>query len=39
VELRVYSERDVDMERWQAEQVADVFRATYSLPLTVRVER
>jgi hypothetical protein len=41
VELRLFSERDVDVdiEQWQAEQVANVFREAYGLPLAVRVKR
>jgi exopolyphosphatase/guanosine-5'-triphosphate,3'-diphosphate pyrophosphatase len=39
VELRLFSERDVDIEQWQAEQVAAVFREAYGLPLVVRVKR
>src|SRR5581483_1319697 len=39
VELRLFSERDVDIEQWQAEQIAGVFREAYGLPLTLRVKR
>jgi exopolyphosphatase/guanosine-5'-triphosphate,3'-diphosphate pyrophosphatase len=39
VELRLFSERDVDIEQWQTEQVAAVFRETYGLPLAVKVKR
>ena len=39
VELRLFSERDVDIEQWQAEQVAGVFREAYGLPLAVKVKR
>jgi len=39
VELRLFSDRDVDIEQWQAEQAAVVFRESYGLPLTVRVKR
>jgi hypothetical protein len=41
VELRLFSDRDVDIdiEQWQAEQVAAVFREAYGLPLTVKVKR
>jgi hypothetical protein len=35
----LFSERDVDIEQWQAEQVASVFREAYGLPLAVRVKR
>ena len=31
VELRLFSDRDVDIEQWQAEQVAAVFREAYGL--------
>ena len=30
VELRLFSDRDVDIEQWQAEQVAGVFREVYT---------
>jgi hypothetical protein len=41
VELRLFPERsvDVDIEQWQAEQVAGVFSEAYGLPLVVRVKR
>jgi exopolyphosphatase/guanosine-5'-triphosphate,3'-diphosphate pyrophosphatase len=39
VELRLFAGRDVDIEQWQAEQVAGVFREVYGLPLTVRARR
>lgn len=39
VELRLFSDRDVDIEQWQTEQVAGVFREVYGLPLTVRTRR
>ena len=39
VELRLFSERDLDIEQWQAEQVAGVFREVYGVPLTVRARR
>jgi exopolyphosphatase / guanosine-5'-triphosphate,3'-diphosphate pyrophosphatase len=39
VELRLFSDRDVDIEQWQAEQVAAVFREAYGLPLAVRLKR
>ena len=38
-ELRLFSERDVDIEQWQAEQVAPVFREAYGLPLAVKIKR
>ena len=39
VELRLFSGRDVDIEQWQAEQVAGIFREAYGLPLAVRIKR
>jgi hypothetical protein len=39
VELRLFSERDVDIEQWQAEQLAGIFREVYGLPLNVRVHK
>ena len=39
VELRLFSDRDVDIEQWQAEQVAAVFREAYGIPLAVRIKR
>ncbi len=36
IELRLFSERDVDIEQWQTEQVAGVFREVYGLPLRVK---
>jgi exopolyphosphatase/guanosine-5'-triphosphate,3'-diphosphate pyrophosphatase len=39
VELRLFSDRDLDIEQWQAEQVAPVFREAYGLPMAVRVKR
>ena len=39
VELRLYSDRDVDMEQWQAGQVAPVFQQVYGLPLAVKFKR
>jgi len=39
VELRLYSDRDIDIEQWQAEQVAAVFREAYGVPLAVKVKR
>jgi exopolyphosphatase/guanosine-5'-triphosphate,3'-diphosphate pyrophosphatase len=39
VELRLFSERDVDIEQWQSEQMAGLFREAYGLPLVVRVKR
>ena len=39
VELRLFSDRDVDIEQWQAEQIAGIFREAYGVPLAVRVKR
>lgn len=39
VELRLYSGKDVDIEQWSAQQVADVFQGIYGKTLTVRVKR
>jgi len=39
VELRLYSDRDLDMEQWQAVQVSSAFQQIYGLPLNVRVKR
>jgi hypothetical protein len=39
VELRLFSERDVDIEQWQTEQMAGVFREAYGVPLAVKVKR
>jgi len=38
-EIRLYSDLDLDIEQWQAAQVADVFREVYGLTLTVRAKR
>jgi hypothetical protein len=35
----LFSDRDVDIEQLQAEQVAGVFREAYGLPLAVRLKR
>jgi exopolyphosphatase/guanosine-5'-triphosphate,3'-diphosphate pyrophosphatase len=39
VELRLYSDADVDNEQWHAQQAAGLFEEVYGLPLTVRVKR
>jgi len=39
VEIRLYSEKDVDIEQWHAQRVAQVFQQVYGLPLVVRVKR
>jgi exopolyphosphatase / guanosine-5'-triphosphate,3'-diphosphate pyrophosphatase len=36
IELRLFSDRDVDIEQWQAEQTAAVFREVYGFPLRVK---
>ncbi len=38
-EVRLYSDKDVDIEQWSAQQVAEVFRGIYGRTLTVRVKR
>jgi exopolyphosphatase/pppGpp-phosphohydrolase len=39
IEIRLYSERDVDIEQWQAQQTADAFRDAYGKSITVRAKR
>jgi exopolyphosphatase/guanosine-5'-triphosphate,3'-diphosphate pyrophosphatase len=39
VELRIFSEGDVDMEQWQAGQVSPAFEQIYGLPLSVKIKR
>jgi exopolyphosphatase/guanosine-5'-triphosphate,3'-diphosphate pyrophosphatase len=39
VELRLYSDRDVDIEQWHVGQFSGVFQQVYGLPLNVRVRR
>lgn len=39
VELRLYSDRDVDIEQWHAGQHSGVFQQVYGLPLSVKVRR
>jgi exopolyphosphatase/guanosine-5'-triphosphate,3'-diphosphate pyrophosphatase len=39
VQLWLHSERDVDIEQWQAQQVQDVFREVYGLSLGVKAKR
>jgi exopolyphosphatase/guanosine-5'-triphosphate,3'-diphosphate pyrophosphatase len=39
VELELYSNRDTDIEQWQASQVGEVFREVYGRSLTVRANR
>ena len=36
VELYLYSQGDVDIEQWHAQQIAPVFQDLYALPLSVR---
>ncbi len=38
-EVRLYSEKDVDIEQWSAQQVAEIFHGIYGKTLTVRVKR
>lgn len=39
VEIRLYSEQDVDIEQWQAQQTAEAFRGAYGKSMTVRAKR
>lgn len=39
VELRLYSDADVDIEQWSAQQVGQLFESVYGKPLAVRVKR
>jgi exopolyphosphatase / guanosine-5'-triphosphate,3'-diphosphate pyrophosphatase len=39
IELRLYSDKDVDIEQWHAQQAAEDFREIYGRPLTVRAKR
>ncbi len=39
VELRLYSQADVDIEQWSAQQVGEVFQGVYGKPLVVKVKR
>ncbi|MEO5926345.1 MAG: Ppx/GppA phosphatase family protein [Bryobacteraceae bacterium] len=39
IELRLYTEGDVDMEQWQAVQVSPAFQQIYGLPLAVKIKR
>lgn len=39
VELRLFSDKDVDIEQWSAQQTADVFQGIYGKTLTIRVKR
>ena len=39
VEIRLYSEQDVDIEQWHAQRVAEAFQQVYELPLVVKVKR
>jgi exopolyphosphatase/guanosine-5'-triphosphate,3'-diphosphate pyrophosphatase len=39
VELRLFSDRDVDIEQWHAGQHSAAFQQVYGLPLAVRVRR
>ncbi len=39
VEIRLYSGTDIDIEQWQAQQVAGIFQEVYGLPLAVKMKR
>ena len=39
VELRIYSDQDVDIEQWHAGQVSPAFEQIYGLPLAVKIKR
>ena len=39
VELRLYSERDVDIEQWHAQKAGEAFREVYGKSLTVKAKR
>jgi exopolyphosphatase/guanosine-5'-triphosphate,3'-diphosphate pyrophosphatase len=39
VELRLYSDRDADIEQWHAERAGQAFQELYGIPLTVRTKR
>ena len=39
VEVRLFSERDLDNEQWHAQQTSDAFRETYGMALSVRTRR
>lgn len=39
VELRLYSQDDVDIEQWTAGQMSDVFQVVYGRPLAVKIKR
>ncbi len=39
VELRIYSDHDVDIEQWHAGQVSPAFEQIYGLPLAVKIKR
>jgi exopolyphosphatase/guanosine-5'-triphosphate,3'-diphosphate pyrophosphatase len=39
IEVRLYSERDVDIEQWHAQQTGEAFRAIYGKPLAVKAKR
>ena len=38
VEIRLYSEQDVDIEQWHAQRVAETFQQVYGLSLVVKVK-
>ncbi len=39
VDLRLYSEHDVDIEQWQAGQVSPDFAQVYGVPLSAKIKR
>jgi len=39
VEVRLYSERDVDIEQWHAQKAGEAFREVYGKSLTVKAKR
>lgn len=39
LELRLYSDQDVDIEQWHAAQTSPAFEEIYGLPLAVKIKR
>ncbi|MEP6962765.1 MAG: Ppx/GppA family phosphatase, partial [Acidobacteriota bacterium] len=39
VELRLFSDSDIDIEQWHAQQTANLFQSIYGKALTVRIKR
>ncbi len=39
VELRLFSDFDVDIEQWHASQVSPIFQQVYGRPLSVKIKR